>query len=51
MDDILGLFGQKLDARKTTSADAGGLGDLLGGAMGRMQQSNPGLGGLLGGKR
>ncbi|MBP1642634.1 MAG: hypothetical protein H6Q03_1303 [Acidobacteria bacterium] len=43
---LLGLLGR---ARKTTGADAGGLGDLLGGAMGRMQQSNPGLGGLLGG--
>jgi hypothetical protein len=43
---LLGLLGR---ARRTTGADAGGLGDLLGGAMGRMQQSNPGLGGLLGG--
>lgn len=43
---LLGLLGR---ARKSTGADAGGLGDLLGGAMGRMQQANPGLGGLLGG--
>ena len=43
---LLGLLGR---ARRTDGADAGGLGDLLGGAMGRMQQANPGLGGLLGG--
>ena len=45
---VLGALGR---ARRSPGADsgAGGLGDLLGGAMGRMQQQSPGLGGMLGG--
>jgi hypothetical protein len=45
---ILGALGR---ARRQPGAASGGggLGDLLGGAMGRMQQQQPGLGGLLGG--
>ena len=45
---ILGAIGR---ARRSPGADSGtgGLGDLLGGAVGKMQQQSPGLGGLLGG--
>jgi hypothetical protein len=45
---VLGALGR---ARRQPGANAGagGLGDLLGGAMGRMQQQKPGLGGMLGG--
>jgi hypothetical protein len=35
-------------ASNANRSGAGGLGDVLGGALGRMQSSNPGLGGLLG---
>lgn len=43
---VLGMLGR---ARQQSGAGAGGLGDLLGGAVGKMQQQSPGLGGLLGG--
>lgn len=43
---VLGALGKM---RSQDGVDAGGLGDLLGGAVGRMQQQSPGLGGLLGG--
>ena len=43
---VLGALGRM---RKTQGVDAGGLGDLLGGAMSQLHASNTGLGGLLGG--
>ena len=44
---VLGMLGRARNQGSQTGS--GGLGDLLGGAMGRMQQQSPGLGGLLGG--
>jgi hypothetical protein len=43
---ILGMLGRA--RQRGDAATGGGLGDLLGGAVGRMQQQSPGLGGLLG---
>jgi len=43
---VLGALGK---VRRQSGADAGGLGELLGGAVGSMQQQTPGIGGLLGG--
>jgi len=43
---VLGALGK---ARRQTGSDAGGLGELLGGAVGSMQQQSPGIGGLVSG--
>ena len=44
---VLGMLGRARNQGGQTGS--GGLGDLLGGAMGQMQKQSPGLGGLLGG--
>lgn len=49
---VLGALARARESSPATggaSSGSGGLGDLLGGALARMQGGNPGLGGLLGG--
>ncbi len=46
---VLGALGRARQTSGGRSSSGGGLGDLLGGALGQMQQQQPGLGGLLGG--
>ncbi|GMU64072.1 MAG: hypothetical protein AMXMBFR36_03460 [Acidobacteriota bacterium] len=47
---VLGALSRaRQSSPRSGGGSGGGLGDLLGGALGRMQQNQPGLGGMLGG--